>query len=343
MRVFVILLLLLPLLCPAMTQAQSASAPQADSLSRYIHQQLDSIKLELQKAESETLASEARELRSDVSCMMEWIVGLIAVLVGLIAIILAIAGFYWFRTQRQVREARDEAVKSACDEVKRDLKPQIEAVLKQIQEDARKAIDEKTKDFDLPQIGQPVSEDDLKRLREVDERLKRLEETGGRLSSKDHVLRARKLVEDRLLDLALNAYNDAITEDKTNNEAWFGRGYCLGEMKRHPESEVAFREAIRLKLDDAQAYNNLGCALAEQGKHTEAEASFREAIARDKDSKMAWFNLARVCAVGKDKMGLLAALKRAIELDQEWKVPARTYQDFKDYWEDDDFKKIVGE
>jgi len=309
MRVFVILLLLLPPVCPAMTQTQSTSAPQGDSLSRYVHQQLDSIKLELQKAESQKLAEEARALRNDVACMMEWIVGLIGGLVTLIAIILAIAGVYWFRTQKQVHEAQKEAVKSTCEKVEKDLKPQVEVVLEQIRDDARVAANEKVKDLKLPEIGQPISDEERRKLRDVDDRLKRLERVGGVLTAEDHVLRGRNFVERRRFPLAVDAFEAALREDENNLEALFGLGFSLANLKQHDRAESILKRVIELDPVHSRALYNLACIYAHK----------------------------------KERSLILETLRRACDSERFVKTVAKSDSDFQDFWDDPDFKKIVGE
>lgn len=48
-------------------------------------------------------------------------------------------------------------------------------------------------------------------------------------------------------------------------------------MKRYPEAEAVYREAIRLDPSLAIAHNNLSRALVKLGRHREAEAAAREA------------------------------------------------------------------
>jgi tetratricopeptide (TPR) repeat protein len=61
----------------------------------------------------------------------------------------------------------------------------------------------------------------------------------------------------------------------------------------HPldESIAEYREAIRLKMDDADPHNNLGVALGNKGLLDEAIAEFREAIRLKKDLPEAHINL----------------------------------------------------
>ena len=305
MRLILILALALLMLCAAPAVAQSSEPARPDTLAHYIQQRFDSIKLDLQKAESQSLAVEARDMRAAADRELDWVVKMLSVLVALITIIFGISGFQLYRSQRQLREAKEEAVKSTCDDVKKDLKPQVESILAQIDADfhqaladSRSAVDEKVKGLTLPLAGQPISEDDLKRLREVDDRLRSMEQRGGRLSAGDYVLRARKLLEDKLFDLALAAYNDAITEDTKNAQAWFGRGYCLCQLDRNAEAIQAFDTALKIKPDFHQALYNKAYCLDELGRYEDAiqanDAAFKISPAKYKSLNNKGNSLARL-------------------------------------------------
>ena len=69
-------------------------------------------------------------------------------------------------------------------------------------------------------------------------------------------------------------------------------GTTLLVQGQFAEAEKVFREAIRLKLDDAEAYFGFGTTLLVQGQFAEAEKVFREAIRLKPDHAEALENLA---------------------------------------------------
>jgi len=323
--------------------AQTAALTHPDSVDFRVRQQLDSFKLELQKAESQKLAEEAREMRKDADKELDWVVKMMGVLVGLITIIIAISGVYWLRTQRQVAEALRAAVKSTREKVEKEIRPQVEAVLVQIQVDARAAADEKVKGLTLQDIGQPVSKDDLKRLREVDERLKGMEQKGGRLTSNDHFLRARRWQEDGLFDLALASYNDAITEDRSNANAWSGRAYCLAQLERYDDSIRACKEVLKIDPKHHIASNNKGATFLILKRYEDAVKAFDEALGSEPNYPLALYNRSMAYAQLLKKDDSLKDLKRAVVLNQDYRADAKAAPAFEPYRSDPEFKKIVGE
>jgi tetratricopeptide (TPR) repeat protein len=60
--------------------------------------------------------------------------------------------------------------------------------------------------------------------------------------------------------------------------AHYNLGVALRDQGKLDEAVAEYREAIRLKPDDADAHSNLGWALQKQGKLAEAVAEYREAI-----------------------------------------------------------------
>ena len=174
---------------------------------------------------------------------------------------------------------------------------------------------------------------------------------------------------------ALKAYDKAIELDPNYAMAWFNKGTALGKLSRHEKSLKAFDKAIELGPNYAMAWCNKGAALGKLSRHEDAMKAFDKAIELDPNYAMTWVNKGnaliklsrhedalkacdkaieldpnfggawynRACShslLGK-KGEALSDLKRAIELDKLFKSEAKTDLDFKNLWEDDDFKKIV--
>ena len=85
-------------------------------------------------------------------------------------------------------------------------------------------------------------------------------------------------------------------------------------MGRNDEATAAYREAVRVRPDNAGAHANLGCSLQTQGKLDEAVAEYREAIRLKPDQGLAQCNLGETLAdLGRIEEGI-AACREAVRL-----------------------------
>ena len=76
-------------------------------------------------------------------------------------------------------------------------------------------------------------------------------------------------------------------------------------------------------------------------KYKEAIVNYDKAIELQPDYIEALYNRACSYSLMKNKAEMLNSLKKAIELYPKFKADAPKDPDFKDYWEDPDFKKIT--
>ena len=92
----------------------------------------------------------------------------------------------------------------------------------------------------------------------------------------------------------------------TANRLFF-EGFMLTLTKRHEEAIMKYMKSVELKPDYMQAWYNIACSYSLLNKKVEA----------------------------------LQNLKKAIELDSINKEKAKKDEDFKNLWEDEDFKRLV--
>jgi tetratricopeptide (TPR) repeat protein len=127
------------------------------------------------------------------------------------------------------------------------------------------------------------------------------------------------------LDEAIAAYREAIRLKKDDALAHYNLGNALRERGQWDEAIACYREAIRLKKDFALAHNNLGVALRHQGRLDEAIAAYREAIRLKKDYADAHCNLGlALCDKGRFAEALTAR-RRGHELgsrNPRWSYPS---------------------
>jgi tetratricopeptide (TPR) repeat protein len=127
------------------------------------------------------------------------------------------------------------------------------------------------------------------------------------------------------VDEAIAAYREAIRLRPDDARAHTNLGNALRDQGKVDEAIAAYREAIRLQPDLAKAHGNLGEALRRQGKVDEAIAAYREAIRLRPDDAVAHRNLGVLLRGRGDYAGALAALRRGHELGSHrpgWPYPS---------------------
>ena len=140
---------------------------------------------------------------------------------------------------------------------------------------------------------------------------------------------------------ALESYNKAIELKPDYADAWFGKGVTLWELGRYEEELKAFDKSIELKPDDDSAWYNKGVALGKLGRYEEELKAYDKAIELKPDDDSAWYNKACYYSLRGDKENALKNLLKAIELDAKFKEEAKKDEDFKNLWDDEDFKKVI--
>ena len=252
-----------------------------------------------------------RSLDRSIS-ILNTVATLMGALVALLTLIIIIGGALGFLEYRRWQEYREQAKKSAdgakeaADEAKKaaeEAKPIIERLKK-----AEEEIDtfrERAKHF--PSLSEPFSEDQKKILDEYGKKIDSLEAIGVPLMSEDYINRGIALYRRGKYELALDAFEKAIELKPDYADAWYNRGVTLAKLGRHEEALKAYDKAIELKPDFAEAWYNKACAYSRKG----------------------------------DKENALKNLSKAIELDAKSKEKAKGDEDFKNFWDDEDFKRIV--
>jgi len=268
------------------------------------------------------------------------------VLVGLLTLIVVIGGALGFLEYRRWQEFKQQAKESAdaakeyADEANKaaeEAKPILEGLKK-----AEEEIDtfrERAKH--LPSLSEPFSEDQKRLLDEYGKKIEFLEAFGVPLKPEDYLSRGNDFYQSNEYKLALKAYDKAIELKPDYTVAWHNRGFILGKLGRHEEALKAFDKAIELKPDYAEAWNNRGVALGKLGRHEEALKAHDKAIELKPDDTVAGYNKACAYSLKGDKENALKNLSKAIDLDAKYKEKARSDEDFKNLWDDEDFKRIV--
>lgn len=143
------------------------------------------------------------------------------------------------------------------------------------------------------------------------------------------------------LDEALKSYDRAIEIKPDAAETWSNKGVTLYNLKRQAEAVKSYERAIELKPDLAEAWNNKGISLGKLGQYEEALKAINRAIEIKPDYAGGLFNKACVYSMQGDKKNALENLSKVINLDNKYKELSKKDEDFKNLWEDEDFKKII--
>jgi tetratricopeptide (TPR) repeat protein len=237
---------------------------------------------------------------------------LMAVLVALLTLIAVIVGAVGFidysqrqKIMQQAKESADEA-KEYADEAKKaaeEAKPIIDRLKK-----AEEEIDTfRERATHLPSLLEPFSEDQKKLLDEYGKKIEFLEACGVPLNPEDYLSRGDDFYQSNEYELALKAYDKAIELKPDYAVAWDNKGFVLAKLGRYEEALKACDKAIKLKPDFANPWYNKACAYSLKG----------------------------------DKENALKHLSKAIDLDAKYKEKAKSDEDFKNLWDDEDFKRIV--
>lgn len=233
---------------------------------------------------------------------------LVAVLTIVIAIV-GLCGFFeinrWMKYREEAQKSSEEAKESTekAKEAAEEVKPIIDRLKK-----AEEEIEPLRKKFEhFPSLSEPLSEEQKKILDDYGSRIEFLESFGLPLTFEDYMSRATDHYYKGAYELAL----------------------------------IALDKVIDLKPDDASAWNNKGIALMKLERYEEALDACNKAIELKPDYASAWYNKACVYSLMGDKTNVLKSLSKAISLDAKYKEEAKSDEDFKNFWDDEDFQKLV--
>lgn len=286
-------------------------------------------------------------------------------LITLFAIAITVAGltgFFSYRRWTAIRKNIEEDAK----------------YIKEIRNRAEKEFNDMRKEVEetrIPPLGEEPTKELKERLDEFSRKLEFFELLGLSLKPADYTNRGWDFFYKEDYEFALRAFDKAIELEPSNYKAWFGKGAALLKLKRFEEALKTFEKSIELKPDSAHAWNNKGVSLRRLDRFEEALEAYEKAIELNpsyvtawnnkagiyirlgnldealeacekalrikNDYSSAWFNKACIYALKKDKKNALLNLSKAINFNAKLKEEAREDEDFKDYWEDKDFKKIT--
>ena len=115
------------------------------------------------------------------------------------------------------------------------------------------------------------------------------------------------------------------------------------EMGKKQEALESYTKAVQVKPDFFVAFNNKGLLLDTMGNHREAIEEYDRALKIKADFDAAWFNKASAYALLSNEENTLVSLRKAVELNPQYKDLARKNPDFLTLSKNPEFKKLVSE
>jgi|GEM_PF-878302 len=315
MRKFIFIwALILILLSSLSASSQTVSKDTSQSAEQILKQkaQIDSLKMEFEKVKSEGYEKAIEGANRSIL-----ISTLVVIFVTLLAIAIGIFGYFRIREiKTDYKETKAELRKSFEDELERvkEYKNEIKAICDEIKEKG-KFVDEETENFKKRMSAQreEVPADFSKEVSEL-----RKKDSKTAIQEYEKVM--NKIFDEEIYStMAYNYYVEG----------------------RYEDSIVELKKVIRLNPQSYDDYYNWGVALQKAGRYEEAIERLRKTIELKPDYASAWYNIACAYSLQNTKPEALENLKRAIELDPTNKETAKKDADFRELWEDEDFKKLV--
>ena len=148
----------------------------------------------------------------------------------------------------------------------------------------------------------------------------------------------------KLFEKAIEANNKIVNNYKDYGFVYlahFNNGTYYDELKQYTSALQEYETSIEQKPDYAESWNNKGDILIKLNRYDEAIPVLDQSIKINSLLPYPWYNKAHIFAIKKDKENMLANLKRAIELEPNYKTDSKTDTFFESFFNDEDFKKLV--
>jgi tetratricopeptide (TPR) repeat protein len=146
---------------------------------------------------------------------------------------------------------------------------------------------------------------------------------------------------------AERSYREALQRDPGHRGAWHNLAVCLKHQQRFAEALDGFRQSVDGE-PLASTLHCIGHMQQELGQHDEARSTLAQAIAGytamlDDDpfdaEVLFWRGAAQ--ARLRQRGDALGDLRRAIDLDVQWREAARTEEDFLELRDDPEFRALL--
>jgi len=145
---------------------------------------------------------------------------------------------------------------------------------------------------------------------------------------------------DRIPD-AIMVYEEAAAEHPGSYVIHFNLGVTLMMIKRYEDAVKAFKKAHKITSDDPALYYNWASAVIPLKNYSEAARLYKEGLKLKGDDDEILFGLARVSALSGDVEATIGFLARAIEINPDMRIKAKSCLDFAAFRTHPDFMEIT--
>lgn len=132
--------------------------------------------------------------------------------------------------------------------------------------------------------------------------------TYTRDSAEVNYQRGNRFFRDGLAEMAVQAYERALTDDDQRPEIWNNLGLAQLQSNKPEKAARSFRNAVALQ-DNAEAWYNLGVAELAANNPRQAAEALNKAVTRDLKNVSVWNNL----GVAYQRMGRFALAQEAFQ------------------------------
>ncbi|MCH8028372.1 MAG: tetratricopeptide repeat protein [Candidatus Dadabacteria bacterium] len=274
---------------------------------------------------------------------------MMGVLIGLIVLLIAVAAFFGierfkrFEEKMEEFEKRSEEIKKRSEDIEvihDEVKKHGEAI-EYMHKKAEQDLKERGEGIGTVSLTEEPTKEVQQKLDEFGRRLEFGEFIGAPLTADNYITYGIDLYYKGEHEQALKAFEKALRINPDFADALNNRGSALRQLKRYEEALKAYEKAIEINPDYAEAWSNKAAALLNLKRPDEALLHSDKAVELDPKSAGAWYNRACAYSLKGEKENALPDLAKSIELDEYFKERAKEDDDFKDLWDDPEFKKLV--
>jgi tetratricopeptide (TPR) repeat protein/tRNA A-37 threonylcarbamoyl transferase component Bud32 len=138
-------------------------------------------------------------------------------------------------------------------------------------------------------------------------------------------------------EMALQAYEKALTIRPEYGEAWQGKGDVLQALKRYPEALTSYEKAIQIQPNNWQAWIGRAQIFDKLGKTQEAIDTFKGAIQINSNAEDAWQGLAQIQMELRQYSEAISSFDRLLKLQPDnssaWYQKGWAWQNLREYRE----------